>query len=122
MKTIFCLIIFVILSCKENLVKKSDNSEKNIPEKNISQEVIPEKVIEKVTEIPDEIQKVTSFTISCGSGCAMIYYEKSITSNEVTFRVETYINEVLSEENLEIYVIECDQNKSPMKRLIPRTS
>ena len=48
----------------------------------------------------------------------MIYNEQSIVSNEVTFKVETYINEELSEENLEIYVFECDEKGNARKVFI----
>lgn len=63
-----------------------------------------------------------SFTISCGSGCAMNYSENRITtkgdSNEVVFKVEMYINEKLTEEYAEAYVFTCDKSKkvSQIKR------
>lgn len=100
-QTLVVVLVSVIFSCKEGVVKKSTDSEKIITE--------------EATEKPIESQKITSFTVSCGSGCNMIYYEKSIASNEVTFRVETYMNNVLSEENLETYVIVCDENRNPTK-------
>ncbi|MFD2562895.1 hypothetical protein [Aquimarina rubra] len=53
-----------------------------------------------------------SFVISCGSGCAMTYSESEIIANdnlkEVTFTVEMYINEKLSEEYNETYIYKCD--------------
>ncbi|WP_271784927.1 hypothetical protein [Aquimarina algiphila] len=56
-----------------------------------------------------------SFVISCGSGCAMTYYEDSIIpgnlSNEVKFRVEMYIDEVLTEEYFETYIFRCTESK-----------
>jgi hypothetical protein len=91
------LIIFMVIGCK-----KSTNDDKT--------EISNVKKTEELVQKPIEKSKNTSFTISCGSGCAMIYYEQNIVSNEVTFKVETYINEVLSEENLETYIIECDVN------------
>ena len=96
--------IFIFIGCK-----KSDSDKIIIP--NI-------KKTEVIVEKSDEQSKKNSFTISCGSGCAMIYNEQSIVSNEVTFKVETYINEELSEENLEIYVFECDEKGNATKVFI----
>jgi len=86
-------MFFIVYGCKEAKSEKRISNQKKT-------EILIEKIVEK--------SKVTSFTISCGSGCAMIYHEQNTTSNEVTFKVETYINEVLSDENLETYVIECN--------------
>ncbi len=56
-----------------------------------------------------------SFVISCGSGCAMTYSENKIVSKsnakEVTFKVEMYINEKLSEEYYQTYIYNCDISK-----------
>lgn len=56
-----------------------------------------------------------SFVISCGSGCAMTYSENKLIrndmSNEVTFKVEMYQNEVLNDEYFETYVITCNHAK-----------
>ncbi|WP_299435601.1 hypothetical protein [uncultured Aquimarina sp.] len=53
-----------------------------------------------------------SFVISCGSGCAMTYSESKIVSEnnvkEVTFKVEMYINEKLSEKYDQTYIFNCD--------------
>lgn len=52
-----------------------------------------------------------SFVISCGSGCAITYTENKIVSNnnahEVTFKVEMFINEVLSKKYYETYMYAC---------------
>ncbi len=52
-----------------------------------------------------------SFVTSCGSGCAITYTENKIVSNnnthEVTFKVETFINEVLSNESYQTYSYAC---------------
>jgi hypothetical protein len=96
------LVIFIFIGCK-----KSANDDKT--------EISNIKKTEELVEKPIEQSKKISFTISCGSGCAMIYSEQSIVSNEVTFKVETYINEVLSEENIETYIFECDEKGNATK-------
>ncbi|MBW1294161.1 hypothetical protein [Aquimarina litoralis] len=54
-----------------------------------------------------------SFVISCGSGCAMTYSEHQIVSNpdsgKVTFKVEMFVNEQLSDEYYEAYIYTCDE-------------
>jgi len=49
----------------------------------------------------------------------MIYNEQNRTSNnssyEIEFKVETYINEVLSEKNNEIYIFECNPDGKAKK-------
>ncbi|WP_028889966.1 SH3 domain-containing protein [Tenacibaculum ovolyticum] len=56
-----------------------------------------------------------SFVISCGSGCAMTYSETGIVSNnnskEVTFEVQMFIDEVLTDGYFETYVFNCDNSK-----------
>jgi len=91
--TFVLFVLFIFSGCKEAKNAKEISNPKKA-------EVLIEKIVEK--------SELASFTISCGSGCAMIYHEQNTTSNEVTFKVETYINEVLSDENLETYVIVCD--------------
>ena len=106
------LPIFTILNlfgCKNS--QKSNDSE-----------TIIEKSIQKIDSIKPEVSKISdskindeykaSFTISCGSGCAVIYNEQSRISNknttEIKFNVETFIDEVLSEENEKTYVFDND--------------
>ncbi|WP_215224675.1 hypothetical protein [Echinicola shivajiensis] len=52
-----------------------------------------------------------SFTISCGSGCAMTYTENKIVrnnnSNKVTFKIAMYVNEILTDEYFETYIFTC---------------
>lgn len=57
-----------------------------------------------------------SFVISCGTGCAITYTENKIVSNnnthEVTFKVELFVNEVLSKEYYETYFFTCTPSNS----------
>lgn len=50
-----------------------------------------------------------SFVISCGSGCSLNYSSKKVSSKnlsfEIRFRVKMYINQKLSEEYGEVYII-----------------
>jgi len=67
--------------------------------------------LEGITLIDSEKIANNSFVISCGSGCAMIYTENKIVinnnSSEVVFKVEMFINEVLSKEYYETYSYTC---------------
>lgn len=67
-------------------------------------------------------EEVKSFTVSCGSGCAITYSEDTIISNdtskEVKFKIEMYIDEVLTDEYFETYVFNCDPiNKNAIIKL-----
>lgn len=89
---VIVLLLFISIGCKKPVNDKIEN--------------LDIKKTEEVVKKNIDKSKTISFTISCGSGCAMIYYEQTIVSNEVTFKVETYINEVLSEDDLVTYIIE----------------
>ena len=112
-KSIF--IVLLILSIL-NLSSCKSSPENNKLEDNKENVVQNEDSIKsKINEISDtniNQEKKSSFTISCGSGCAMIYNEQSRTSNnssyEIKFKVETYINEDLSEERDVTYIFECN--------------
>lgn len=98
---LFYLILFLsTLSCK-NI--NTENAKVQAQPKNES--LKPKKVIND------------SFVISCGSGCAMRYTKKSEAtkgefSKEITFNVEMFINEVLTEEYTETYLFNCKKNEN----------
>lgn len=66
---------------------------------------------EGIILIDSEKRTNNSFVISCGSGCAMTYTEHKIVTNnnssEVTFKIEMFVNEVLSKEYYETYSYTC---------------
>ncbi len=108
------LITFIILSlicCKNNAENNDSNVIKEVSNKKLDS-IKPEITETSTSKVSS--QDSFSFTISCGSGCAMIYNEQSRITNdssyEIKFNVETFIDEVLSEEMVEIYVFERDKN------------
>ncbi|WP_281322099.1 hypothetical protein [Flavobacterium aestivum] len=81
-------LILTLLSCKNN----NENNPK---------------------EVSDN-QNNESFTVDCGSGCAMTYNEVSRKSNkslvEIKYKVTQYINEKIEDEYFETYIFEGDEN------------
>lgn len=71
---------------------------------------------EGIILVDSERRANNSFVISCGSGCAMIYTENKIVTNnnfsEVTFKVEMFVNEVLSKEYEETYSYICNPSNN----------
>ena len=71
---------------------------------------------EGIILVDSERRANNSFVISCGSGCAMIYTENKIITNnnfsEVTFKVEMFVNEVLSKEYEETYSYICNPSNN----------
>lgn len=63
-----------------------------------------------------------SFVISCGSGCAMTYNVENITGNEkikkVKFKIDTYIDDVLSETNKEVYFFYYNNQSNEIEKII----
>lgn len=63
----------------------------------------------------DESREKDSFTLSCGSGCAMIYNEvdrKTLISKvEIKYKVTQYIDEKLEDEYFETYLFEANSNE-----------
>lgn len=100
---LFYFILFLsTLSCKDINTENAKNKVQ-AQQKNVS--------LKPKIEIND------SFVISCGSGCAMRYTKKSeattgVFSKEITFNVEMFINEVLTEEYSETYLFNCKKNEN----------
>lgn len=106
---ILLLNIFMLLfiACKKNLDKQNTYS------------VLDTSKVNKIEPLPNKInylEKVQnkSFVISCGSGCAMTYTAEQIirekySSIKVKFKVEMYINEVLSDTYNENYLFIYDK-------------
>ncbi|MCU7619028.1 hypothetical protein NZ698_17760 [Chryseobacterium sp. PBS4-4] len=94
--------IFSLFGCKE--------SNAHVSEKISIKDSLKENVNKQDTILKEVPQ---SFVVSCGSGCAMTYNVKNVTSTgqikKVDFGVDTYIDEVLSETNQESYLFFYDQ-------------
>lgn len=101
-KRYYFVLFLSILSCKDII---TENPEIKVQAQQKNESLKSEKVISN------------SFVISCGSGCAMRYIKKSeaatgVFSKEITFNVEMFINEVLTEEYSETYLFNCKKNEN----------
>lgn len=85
-------------------------------------DVIVNKVTNQVSIDTNSVQKVNqeltskdSFTLSCGSGCAMIYNEadrKTLVSKvEIKYKVTQYIGENVEDECFETYLFDSNSNE-----------
>lgn len=106
------LLIFSFSNCKktENNFNQTKKTEVLLnKEDSLNNEKNKELIKEKTAELNSE--KKESFTIDCGSGCALVYDVKSKNGNEVEFKVTNYINEEVSDEYSETYIFDCDSEK-----------
>lgn len=103
-KIIISFLLFFIIGCKKNNASKITS----IKTKDSVKSQSSSKISENSKEAND------SFVISCGSGCTMTYNVKNIIDlenvKEVKFEIETYIDNVLSETNNEIYFFYYNQS------------
>lgn len=98
--------LFIITGCKKGEVnaqtKKSHTQKKT------------EQHIQNETATVNEDNNGRSFVLSCGSGCAMTYNTKNITGNlpemKVTFSVDMYVDEKLSDTYNETYIFSYDSS------------
>jgi hypothetical protein len=112
-RLIFAILLFTAILGLVGCEFSSENNSLKIDTKNVSQGADSVKVdLPKAGDLNIAKEKKVSFTISCGSGCAMTYDEQSRASSnslyEIKFKIQLYIDEVLSEENDETYVFEYD--------------
>lgn len=102
-------VTLITLSCKKN-------NEKDTPTQvMMSDDVTNAKFKKKINSIDeDNVQTKQSFTLDCGSGCAMTYNEISKKNNhnsvEIKYKVTQYINEKIEDECFETYIFEIDEN------------
>ncbi|MCD0472299.1 hypothetical protein [Flavobacterium sp. JAS] len=111
-KTIISIFFtLAMLSCK-------NSNDKNISSEAIGTDSLNNAAVQKDIMLNDEknVEKNESFTIDCGSGCAMIYYEVFRKNNknlvEIRYKVTQYINEKIEDEYLETYIFESDKNRN----------
>ena len=102
-------LVLLTFSCKGS-ASKAKKDDKTIPK------IENQKLAGSTTT---DRESNNTFTISCGSGCAMTYWAESITgSNErkkVKFKVETYIDGALSETNKEAYIFFYNRSNQIVK-------
>jgi len=96
----------VIISCNER--KKSE--QKTVVDTLENRPRVKEKGAANSKKDFSRIKK-QSFAISCGSGCAMTYnvkdvYQLNATSIQVVFEVDTYIDEEQTENFVETYIFD----------------
>ncbi|HEX8549466.1 MAG TPA: hypothetical protein VF691_21065 [Cytophagaceae bacterium] len=89
--------------------------------KNEEKEVIEKK--DKKRELTTKkVLKKESFTVSCGSGCAMTYDELDSkiadSLQTIKFQVTMYVNEVVTEEYFESYELECESGSLQSIKLV----
>ncbi len=97
---LFIFLQIALLGCKSNTNENIlVDSSKDVVDKNQS-----------------NTSKKETFTIDCGSGCAMTYEEVSRknrrNSIEIKYKVIQYINESLEDEYFEAYIFESDENRN----------
>ncbi|WP_370901148.1 hypothetical protein [Chryseobacterium gossypii] len=101
---IICLLIFLI-GCKKNI---SGNTNSDI------KETIQIQKKDSISSSSNKLNNFTkeSFVISCGSGCAMSYSPENIRSVgksvKVKFKVDMYLDEVLTDTYEETYMFSYD--------------
>ena len=95
--------ISIIISCK------SENN-KISPKKSYTQKSISSNSNKDISKY--------SFTISCGSGCALIYNSSVLEGNKIGYKIDQFINESLvSQENdkLSFFTFDCSSSTSTIK-------
>lgn len=80
-----------------------------------AKQTVKEEIVNIVVE--DSIE-INGFTVSCGSGCAMIYSEKSSSAKdqsnqiELIFEVQLMTNEMLTDTYEEVYLLDVPPKKT----------
>ncbi|WP_144284022.1 hypothetical protein [Chryseobacterium echinoideorum] len=112
------ILLFLFVGCKKDI-----NAQHTIKTLNTAKV----KKIEPLTNEINYLDKIQekSFVVSCGSGCAMTYTTEQIIKNEssykVKFKVEMYINEVLSDTYNETYLFVYDNSNKIDKIILEGT-
>lgn len=101
------LTLFFLISCKK------ESATNNLKENQLTIDSLADS---KKNDTNTHLKKesANSFTIDCGSGCAMTYNEASRKKNknsvEIKYNVTQYINENPQDEYAETYIFESDDN------------
>lgn len=95
LKLILLFFVLQLVGCKEQEKKKKQAI-----------------TVDDVTDSYNNDLKKYSFTISCGSGCALVYNARKVTKNKVSYQVDQYVNEILSvkkrEDELTSFSFKCE--------------
>ncbi|WP_300670336.1 hypothetical protein [Soonwooa sp.] len=127
MKTNICLVLFLVFaSCKNDESKNKSvsqqNAGQNVDEKTHQNSdknensISTDKLSEDNSASLFNKMKDESFVVSCGTGCALTYNIKNITELDVntikvTFNIDNYINEELTESFDETYLFHRENSK-----------
>lgn len=115
---VFNILLLFVVGCEKKINKQSTLS---------TLDTTRVKKIELSSNNIDYLQTIEekSFVISCGSGCAMTYTAEQIIKNEssfkVRFKVEMYVNEVLSDTYKETYLFVYDNSNKIDKIILEGT-
>ena len=109
-------IIFTILFTMLFIMCKGCNNTSNHSSVKVAKDNLNSAAVKKDSLINEErkSEEYESFTIDCGSGCAMVYDEVLRKINpqsvEIRYKVVQYTNEEIENEDFENYIFESDQN------------
>lgn len=107
----FSVLLTLIIGCKKNI---SENDFHNL--KDTSLTISPKKSL-STSKVIKGINK--SFVLNCGSGCAMTYTAENISSElpriKVKFKIETYLDEKLSDTYYDVYIFNYDNLNNIIK-------
>ncbi|WP_051951627.1 hypothetical protein [Flavobacterium sp. ASV13] len=108
---IFSVLLTLIIGCRKNISENESNNFKDTFRTTNSKKSL------STSETIKDINK--SFVLSCGSGCAMTYTAENISSEipiiKVKFKIETYIDEKLSDTYYEVYIFKYDNLNNIIK-------
>lgn len=106
---IFCILLFCAIGCQNKASRAEKSNTKD------TAEVQMQKTGSTKTNATEGYIK-DSMVISCGSGCAMRYSPENISSNDTTikvkFKVEMFIDEVVSDTYDETYIFSYNKSNN----------
>lgn len=107
---IFNLVLIIplfMVGCKKNIISESQNINDKIGKENVYNN-------SDTINISEKNNLKLSLVLSCGSGCAMTYNATKITQTgldiKVTFTIDMYIDEVVSDTYDETYIFSYDDS------------
>lgn len=108
-RIILSIFTLLLVNCKKESTLNNLSENKLIIDSLSDSKNHKENIKNQPTEKPNH-----SFTIDCGSGCAMTYNEIARKSNansiEIKYEVSQYIDEKVEDEYFETYIFEGDKN------------
>ncbi len=102
-------VCFLLIGCKKEIT--NNNEFKNQIIDSLSN---LKKATDSISDTKKPSPSIKSFTIDCGSGCAMTYNEVTRKNNtnsiEIKYEVSQYIDEKVEDGYFETYIFESDSN------------